>query len=200
MTTREGDAILQATSSAIVDNTASGAANAGGGIYVNGDGNTNRVDFVGVTVAGNVSDTGAGFALDSMNGQAGGGTLANSTVAGNRTSAGVEQDCAEPGASPQGLPIGSAGGNVVGDTTCAFVTTSDRQGANAQGYWMTASDGGIFNYNAGFFGSKAARPSTSRSSAWPTPPATRATGRWPRTAASSASVTPASSAPKVASR
>ena len=127
------DAILQATSSAIVDNTASGAANAGGGIYVNGNGDTNRVDFVGVTVAGNVSDTGAGFALDSTGGQAGGGTLANSTVAGNRTSAGVEQDCAELGASPQGLPVGSAGGNVVGDTSCAFVTTSDRQGAERPG-------------------------------------------------------------------
>ena len=55
-------------------------------------------------------------------------------------------------------PLGSAGGNVVGDTSCGFVTTSDRQGAGAQGYWMTATDGGIFNYNAGFFGSMGGQP------------------------------------------
>ena len=99
----ESDAILQATSSAIVDNTASGAANAGGGIYLVGN-TSNRIDFPAVTVAGNVSATGAGFAIDSTGGQSGGGTLANSTVAGNMNAGGVEQDCADAGHAAAGAP------------------------------------------------------------------------------------------------
>ncbi len=150
---------VQATSSAIVDNVASGPSDAGGGIYLTPNGN-DRADFQAVTVAGNVADSGAGFAIASASGpdQAGGGTLANSTVADDRTHAGTEQDCALVGPAPQGLPLGSAGGNVAGDTTCGFATTSDRQGAGAQGYWMIASDGGIFNYNAGFYGSMGGKP------------------------------------------
>ncbi len=151
----------QATSVAIVDNTTTGAGDSGGGVYLKatsaGLSGANRVDFIGVTVAGNVSDTGAGFALDGTTGGGllgvGGGTLSNSTVAGNRTPAGLEADCAVVNASSNALPLGSAGGNVVGDATCGFKTSSDRQGAGAQGYWMTAADGGIFNYNGGFFGS-----------------------------------------------
>ncbi len=56
--------------------------NAGGGIYLPGNG-SNRVDFKATTVAGNVADAGAGFALDGDGRRRGGGTLANSTVAGN---------------------------------------------------------------------------------------------------------------------
>ena len=109
-----------------------------------------------MTVAGNVSDSGAGFALDGTRRRvARGGRrhVANCTV-------GRQPDAGRRGGRlrrrqrvASGLPLGSAGGNVVGDTTCGFTTSSDRQGAGAQGYWMTASDGGIFNYNAGFFGS-----------------------------------------------
>ena len=58
-----------------------------------------------MTVAGNVSDTGAGFAIDSIGtGRPAAATLANSTVAGNRTSAGVEQDCACAGRLAPGAP------------------------------------------------------------------------------------------------
>ena len=147
----DGDWNLQASGSAIVDNVASGPANAGGGLYFPASG-ANRADFQAVTVAGNVSNTGAGFAIASASGsaQAGGGTLADSTVADNRTPAGTEQDCALVGPSPQGLPLSSAGGNVTGDSSCGFTTTSDRQGAGAQGYWMVASDGGVFSYNTAF--------------------------------------------------
>ena len=155
------DWVVQSTGSAIVDNVASGSSDAGGGVYLSAESNAqNHVDFDAVTVAGNVADTGAGFALASSSspGQNGGGTLSNSTVADNRTPGGTELDCSLVGPAPQGLPLGSAGGNVVGDTSCGFVTTSDRQGAAAQGYWMTATDGGIFNYNAGFFGSEGGKP------------------------------------------
>ena len=88
-----------------------------------------------VTVAGNVSDTGAGFALVSLTYRAGRWRHAEPTARWPATGPppASEQDCAERVPSPQGLPIGSAGGNVVGDTTCGFVTTSDRQGANRPG-------------------------------------------------------------------
>jgi hypothetical protein len=154
-----GDWNLQASSSAVVDNVASGPSNAGGGLYFPASG-ANRADFQAVTVAGNVAGLGAGFAIASAAGpaQAGGGTLADSTVADNRTPAGTEQDCALIGPSPQGLPLSSGGGNVTGDSSCGFTTTSDRQGAGAQGYWMVASDGGVFNYDAAFFGSMGGKP------------------------------------------
>ena len=158
----------------------------------------NTVDFDAMTVAGNVADAGAGFAMasDGSGNVAGGGTLTNSTVADNRTPGGVEQDCAFVGGAPQGLPLSSAGGNVVGDSSCGFKTTSDRQGAGAQGYWMVATDGGVFNYDTAFFGSMGGKPSEQADRrASPTRRATRATGRWRPTAASSASATPASTAP-----
>jgi CSLREA domain-containing protein len=142
---------IQITASAIVDNSTSGPNDAGGGFYIPAGGN-NRVDLIGTTVAGNVSDNGAGFMMVSDE-QGGGGSLANSTVADNRTPAGVEQDCGFSGTVPLGRPLGSGGGNVVGDTTCGFSTSSDRQGPSQQGYWLTATDGGIFGFNGGFFGS-----------------------------------------------
>jgi len=152
--------ILQATSDAFVDNTASGPANAGGGIYltpsVSGS-NAVHVDLQSDTIAGNVSDTGAGIALGGGVNLSGGGGLSNNTIAGNWTSAGAEQDCGFAG-TPTSYPLGSAGGNVVGDATCAFATGSDRQGASAQGYWEVASDGGMFTFNGGFFGSMGGKP------------------------------------------
>ena len=63
-----------------------------------------------------------------------------------------------------------------------------------KGYWLVASDGGIFSFgDAQFFGSTGAMTSTSPSWAWPLPPTARATGWWPPTAASSPSATPSSS-------
>ena len=152
---------VQATSDAIVDNVASGPSNAGGGLYLPTNGGTasrnNRLDFLGVTVAGNVSGTGAGIALEGGGATPGSGTLTNSTVADNRTPGGAEQDCAVVGTATA-HPIASAGGNVVGDLSCGFRTNSDRQGASNQGYWETASDGGLFTFNTGFFGSMGGKP------------------------------------------
>ena len=71
---------------------------------------------------------------------------------------------------------------------------------DGKGYWLVASDGGIFTFgDAGFYGSTGGITSTSRSSAWPPPPTARATGWWPPTAASSPSATPASTARPAAS-
>ena len=84
-----------------MDNTASGAANAGGGLYINPENGTgSHVDLQSDTIAGNVADPGAGIALGSDD-VSGGGTLSNDTIAGNTTSAGVEQDCALAGPPPQ---------------------------------------------------------------------------------------------------
>ena len=61
------------------------------------------------------------------------------------------------------------------------------------GYWLVASDGGIFSFgDARFHGSTGGQNSTSRWSAWPPPPTAAATGWWPPTAASSPSGTPGS--------
>jgi hypothetical protein len=69
------------------------------------------------------------------------------------------------------------------------------------GYWLVASDGGVFSYgDAAFFGSRGGQPSTSPSSAWRPRPTAAATGWWPPTAASSATATPRSTAPAAASR
>ena len=70
------------------------------------------------------------------------------------------------------------------------------------GYWLVASDGGVFAFGDAALLRLHGRPSrsTSRSSAWPPPPTARATGWWPATAASSPSATPASSARRAASR
>ena len=65
----------------------------------------------------------------------------------------------------------------------------------ATGYWLVASDGGIFSFgDAEFYGSTGGIRSTSRSSAWPPHRRATATGSSPPTAASSASATPPSTA------
>ena len=71
---------------------------------------------------------------------------------------------------------------------------------DGKGYWLVASDGGIFTFgDATFYGSTGGITSTSRSSAWPPPPTARATGWWPPTAGSSPSATPPSTARPAAS-
>ncbi len=63
------------------------------------------------------------------------------------------------------------------------------------GYWLVASDGGVFSYgDAKFYGSTGASPSTSPSSASHLHLTGRATGWWPRTVGCSASATPSSTA------
>ena len=61
---------------------------------------------------------------------------------------------------------------------------------DGKGYWLVASDGGIFNFgDAAFYGSTGGRRSTSPSSAWRPPPTARVTGWSPPTAASSTTAT-----------
>ena len=73
--------------------------------------------------------------------------------------------------------------------------------ADGGGYWLVASDGGIFSYgDAEFYGSTGPSRSTSPSSAWRPRPTARATGWWPPTAASSTTATPLSWARPAPSR
>ena len=97
----------------------------GAGIYNTTSGGVTNLSYS--TVAGNVSDTGAGYA---EGGLAQAGSWRASTVAGNRTSGGTEQDCNIPSGDPAST---SLGGNVVGDSTCGLTGSTDRQGAGAQG-------------------------------------------------------------------
>ena len=54
---------------------------------------------------------------------------------------------------------------------------------DGKGYWLVASDGGIFAFgDAHFYGSPGGTPQRARSSAWRRRPTARATGSWPPTA------------------
>ena len=58
---------------------------------------------------------------------------------------------------------------------------------DGKGYWLVASDGGIFSFgDANFYGSTGAMTLNQPSSVWPPPRTALATGWWPPTAASSA--------------
>ena len=60
--------------------------------------------------------------------------------------------------------------------------------ADGGGYWVVASDGGIFAFgDAHFYGSIGGHRLTRPWWAWPSTPPPAATGRWPPTAASSPS-------------
>ncbi len=67
---------------------------------------------------------------------------------------------------------------------------------DGHGYWLVASDGGIFTYGDAGVLRLDRRPSTSTSPswAWRPPPTATATGSWPPTAASSPTATPGSTA------
>ena len=92
---------------------------------------------------------------------------------------------------------GSLAGTVLNKPIVGMASTLD-----GLGYWLVASDGGIFSYgNATFFRAPAVGSrSTSRSSAWRPRLTAAATGWWPPTGASSATATPRSSDPAVGSR
>ena len=67
---------------------------------------------------------------------------------------------------------------------------------DGKGYWLVASDGGIFNFgDAGFYGSTRGRQAQqAHRRHGGRPPTARATGWWPPTGASSTTATPASTA------
>jgi hypothetical protein len=145
---------LRGDSDAIVDNTAPGGASAGGGVLIAGSSGTpltHRLDLTNSVIAGNVADVGAGIDDQGGSSGAGGGTLQDVVVAANHTPAGAERDCGTSG-SPAGLPVGSAGGNVAGDTSCHLGTATDRQGPSAQGYWLAHPDGTVGGFDAPTFG------------------------------------------------
>ena len=99
---------------------------------------------------------------------------------------------------------GSMGGSHLNSPIVGLAQTSDQGG-----YWEVGADGGIFNFgDAGFFGSMGGQPPQRADrghgrhpvpvggAAGPAQPGrARATGWWPRTAGSSTSATPASTAP-----
>ena len=103
------DDSLQAENATIANNSTTGSGDQGGGIY--SDGETMSLRFV--TIAGNTSDDGAPIYNND-----GGGSIASSIVqAGCDMAAGSTL-------------IGSAGNNVLGDSTCVQPTSSDQSGVN----------------------------------------------------------------------
>ena len=89
------------------------------------------------------------------------------------------------------LPFcGSTGGIHLNQPVVGMAGTTD-----GGGYWMVASDGGIFAFgDAGFYGSTGGIHLNQPIVGMAATPEGRATGWWPPTAASSPSVTPASTA------
>jgi hypothetical protein len=152
--------VLQATDSAFLDNSATGPQSLGGAIAISGSHGSpkeHRVDLQYVTIAGNTADIGPGIADQAGKAQPAGGTIGDSTIAGNTTPSGREEDCNIGGGSPPPLGWSSTGGNVVGDTTCGLDQASDRQGEQEQGYAESASDGGVFNFGTQYLGSMGGR-------------------------------------------
>ncbi len=89
-----------------------------------------------------------------------------------------------------GVPSYGSPGGPLNRPIVGVVPSGDQQG-----YWMVASDGGIFSYgDARFFGSTGNIRLNRPSSVWRPPTTNAATGWWPRTAVSSPSVTPCSTA------
>ena len=91
---------------------------------------------------------------------------------------------------------GSMGGQTLDQPVVGMAATPD-----GHGYWLVASDGGIFAFgDAGFFGSTGGQLLDQPVVGMAPTPAATATGWWPATAASSPSATPASTARRAASR
>ncbi len=152
--------VLQVTDSALLDNSATGPDSMGGAILISGTHGHSRVHHVDlqyVTIAGNTADVGPGIADQAGKSQAAGGTISDSVIAANITPAGREEDCSIGGGSDPPLPFSSAGGNVVGDSTCGLDQATDREGEVEQGYAEAGSDGGVFNFGTQYFGSMGSR-------------------------------------------
>ncbi len=86
---------------------------------------------------------------------------------------------------------GSMGGKPLNAPVVGIRATPD-----GKGYWEVASDGGIFAFgDAGFYGSMGGKPLNAGVVGISAARTAGATGRWPPTAESSPSATPASTAP-----
>ena len=100
---------------------------------------------------------------------------------------------ATAGCSPTATPASSAR---PGTSASTSRSSAWPRPPTTAGYWLVASDGGIFSLRRRR--ASTARPgtssSTSRSWAWPPRPTAAATGWWPATAGCSPSATPASTA------
>jgi len=108
----------QFENSTFANNVASGTANAGGAIWVEDA----PISLNYVTLSGNVADSGAGIYDSSA-----GGVIGSSILWGNLTSAGTEAECAVAATEP---PLGTAGHNVFGDSSCTHGSL-DQVGVNA---------------------------------------------------------------------
>lgn len=134
----DGTALI--TSSAIVNNIATGILGSGGGLYFKGG----SAGLDGSTVAGNEAQYGAGlFSIIPA------GSFRDSLVAGNKKPSGAEDDCLFEG---NGY-LGSGGGNRLGDATCNLRVTGDRQGKSDDGYVIATASGKIAGYHTGTYGS-----------------------------------------------
>ncbi len=151
--------VLQATESAFLDNSATGPDSTGGAIAISGThgSRVHHVDLEYVTISGNSADIGPGIADQAGKAQSAGGTIGDSVIAGNTTPAGHEEDCSIGAGSPSPLAWSSAGGNVVGDSTCDLDQATDREGETEQGYAESGADGGVFNFGTEYLGSMGGR-------------------------------------------
>ncbi|MGA8682327.1 MAG: anti-sigma factor [Acidimicrobiales bacterium] len=150
---------LAADGDAIVDNLATGAGAAGGGVLVVGRAHAavaRTVEVARSTIAGNLAPAGAGIAEQTGVGRVVIAIISRSEIAGNQLPSGTEQDCAAigPGAV---LFLVSGGGNVVGDTSCGLSLPSDRAGLAAQGFWLASPNGVVRTYASSSYGSPAAK-------------------------------------------
>ncbi len=122
------------SSTAVVDNSAS----EGGGLYLDVATTARNITLDGATLSGNVATLGAGIYAVT-----GGAVLHATVVAGNTTTTGTERDCD----LLNGDVLGSAGGNRLGDASCALTSLADRAGAASDGYSIVAADGRLYTFN-----------------------------------------------------
>lgn len=146
---------VRARGDAIVDNVATGAEGAGGGVLLAAGGTAApRLVLRRSTVAGNVAVFGAGIASEAVPGQHPVAYLYRSIISANDLSSGAEQDCAAAGTASTAFVV-SEGGNVAGDTSCHLAASTDRQGPSEQAYWLASATGAVRACRLATYGSAA---------------------------------------------
>jgi hypothetical protein len=144
---------------AVVDNLATGAGAAGGGLLIVDHVSSTRHDKVKLrrtTITGNVAPVGAGIAELAGTGLRVLGTVSRSVISANDLPTGVEQNCAA--IAPQAaFSLVSGGQNAVGDETCGLAALTDREGPAAQSFWFATADGAVRAFASVVFGSLAGK-------------------------------------------